>query len=265
MSKKECYFSGVVGIMNDKNGIFWLYDNAKVVNGGWLAVNGIEVLENLSRHQGLEALKEAIFKGKRGNEIMLFDVPLTIITKNTTPQDGNNKPLAAIEPSQDFLDKLDMIPNISKMLVVPFIVDEVDDWAIRNNAKGYSTTMTLDEQDKEDEKTNENNLDKVVIVALRELTSSINSHYTESEHPSIGYKIDSIKDALYLLRTNGYDAHPAIVRRFLIHKYNWKPVSAKMVEDIAESMRLGIFPFINTKRYDKPDVIDRWREEAKSL
>jgi hypothetical protein len=88
MSKKECYFSGVVGIMNDKNGIFWLYDNAKVVNGGWLAVNGIEVLENLSRHQGLEALKEAIFKEKRGNEIMLFDVPLTIITKNTMPQDG---------------------------------------------------------------------------------------------------------------------------------------------------------------------------------
>ena len=59
-----------------------------------------------------------------------------------------------------------------------------------------------------------------------------------------------------LLRGNGYDIYPAIVRGFLIERYNWKPVSSKIVKDIAESMRLGIFPFHDAKGSTNPEVID---------
>ncbi|CAN5544745.1 hypothetical protein BH18THE2_BH18THE2_24270 [soil metagenome] len=59
-----------------------------------------------------------------------------------------------------------------------------------------------------------------------------------------------------LLRGISYDIHPAIVRRFLIEMHDWKPVCAKMVEDIAESMGLGIFPFHDVKGSTNPEVID---------
>jgi hypothetical protein len=38
-----------------------------------------------------------------------------------------------------------------------------------------------------------------------------------------------------------------------------------MVEDIAESMNLGLRPFDDIKVSNKPEVIERWREDAESL
>ena len=78
MSEKECYFSGIVGKENDRTGVFWLFDNAKRVNGGWLAVNVIEGLENLSNHEGPEPLREAIIDGPRKNKILIHGIPITI-------------------------------------------------------------------------------------------------------------------------------------------------------------------------------------------
>ena len=117
MSEKECYFSGNVGTENDRKGVFWLFDNAKQANGGWLAVNVIEGLENLSYHEGLEPLREVTTGRTKRNKILIHGIPITIVTEKSIPSDGNNKPLAAIEPTKDFLDNLDMIPNIPKIFL----------------------------------------------------------------------------------------------------------------------------------------------------
>ena len=45
---------------------------------------------------------------------------------------------------------------------------------------------------------------------------------------------------LSILSENGYDISPNEIRQSLLEYYNWKPVSAKTVEDVAESMSSGV-------------------------
>lgn len=165
------------------------------------------------------------------------------MTKKTIPKDGKDRPLAAIEPSKDFLEELDTIPNISKMLVIPFIVDEADDWASRNNAKHFG--RFYDDDGKE--------LDNVTKTALRYLTNVIRSSHQR-------YPINSLQHAiistLHVLEQNGY---------YLIHEFGWKPVSATLVEEYADVrwIRSGEREFSGLDvQYWNKDIIRRWKEEA---
>jgi hypothetical protein len=110
-----------------------------------------------------------------------------------------------------FLEELDTIPTISQMSLVPFIVNEANDWASRNAAKHFG--RLYDDEGKE--------LDNVTKTALRNLTNVIRSSHQR-------YPVDSsqhaITSTLHLLEQNGYDIDPAVIRYCLIHEFSWKPV-----------------------------------------
>ena len=245
---KECFYSGVVGKEQAKSGVFWLSQNSKP-NGGWLAVDSRQVLRNLSRHSGLGPLRELLNIGKR--KILINGVSIEIVTKKTIPKNGKNRPLVAIEPNKDFLEELDTIPNISKMLVVPFIVDEADDWVSRNNAKHFG--RLYDDDGKE--------LNNVTKTALRYLTNVIRSSRQRYPVNSLQHAITS---TLHLLEQNGYDIDPAAIRYCLIHEFGWKPVSATLVEEYADIMRSGEREFSGLDvQYWNIDMIHCWRKEAR--
>jgi hypothetical protein len=250
---KDCFYSGVVGTDQAKNGVFWLSQNSKP-NGGWLALDAIDVLRNLSRHSGLERLKELL--DRRKHRVMIHGVTIELITKTTIPKDGKGRPLVAVEPSKDFLEELDVIPHISLMLVVPFIVDEVDDWAKRNDAKRFGRFGSYDNSSSEKGHV----VDNVTKAALRDLTHAI---FPSSERNPVNRNQHVIISTLYLLQENGYDSDPAAIKYCLMHDYGWKPVSATLVEEYADVMRTGERYSGLETQYWKGDTIGRWREDAR--
>jgi hypothetical protein len=206
--------------------------------GGWLAVDVIEVLENISEHEGLSLLRELLTS--EDHLAKISGVVIKLVTSETIPADGENKPLLALSPSREFLDRLDMIPNISKMMVAPHGADEVDEWAKRNNAK-YYYDIGEESQAKKNTKTIE--LDPVVKVALEDLTNTIHS-FTQ-RNPG-AYYFHIITSTLYILNQYGYELDPASIGRSLVENYNWGPVSAKMVDELAEDLKLGNREFFSS-------------------
>jgi hypothetical protein len=144
---KECFFLGLEEPDTEivRNGVFWLSQTCKpkdsggndTRNGngeGWIAVNYINNLESVSEYPGLSSLR-ILLKDKFANSAVIHGIRIYIITKFGIPEDGMNRPMLAIHPTKDFLSKLDDIPKIPKMMVIPWYPYEVDGWAIRNNAR----------------------------------------------------------------------------------------------------------------------------------
>ena len=57
------------------------------------------------------------------------------------PNYGKNRPLLAVHPNKKYLDELDCIHNVPKMMVIPWIGAEVNEWAKQNNAISYGSNV----------------------------------------------------------------------------------------------------------------------------
>jgi hypothetical protein len=245
---RECFYLGLEGSDTQifHKGLHWLFENSKLT-GGWVAVNNIRNLENISGFPGLDRLS-ILAKDKYRNNATIDGVTIYVITKYSVPHNGINRALLAIHPTKDYLDKLDAIPNISKMMVIPFIAKEVDEWSKCNDAVDYDSMMALD---------NEIIVDEVVAVALKHLTNSINL----TKNISIGQERYAIIDTFSILILNGYDLSPDAVKKWLQLKCGWGPISAKQAAEIVEDLRSGKEKL--RKGFWDGDTINQWREEAR--
>jgi len=111
-------------------GISWLLSNSKLT-GGYLAINTIEDIHIYSKYPGMSAL---ITLDNYRYKSTLNYVKIELITILRIPLNGFNRPLLAINPTEIYLEKLSAIPNISKILVVPWNKDEILEWIYSNNA-----------------------------------------------------------------------------------------------------------------------------------
>lgn len=119
----------------DKNnefeiGISWLLNNSKTT-GGFLAVNTIDEIYLYSKYPGMSAL--VTLDNYRHQSILNY-VKLDLVTILKIPSNGFDKPLLAINPTEIYLDKLSTIPNISKILVLPWNKNEILEWIYSNSA-----------------------------------------------------------------------------------------------------------------------------------
>jgi hypothetical protein len=168
MPEKRCFYRPVEDRDTDLviQGVFWLLTVAKSY-GGWFAINTIESLEGYSRYSGLNELLK--LKNKYDHAI-INGVSIYLVSKEWLPADGRNQPLLAVHPTKDLLDRLDDIPNISEITVVPYIAKEVEDWIMLRSATILQSDLVSDDNNKQPS----SKLDSVVAAALQDYNKRVN-------------------------------------------------------------------------------------------
>lgn len=111
-------------------GISWLLNNSKII-GGYLAVNTIDDIYLYSQYPGMSAL---VTLDNYRYQSTLNYVKIDLVTILKIPSNGFNRPLLAINPTEIYLEKLSTVPNISKILVVPWNKNEILEWIYSNDA-----------------------------------------------------------------------------------------------------------------------------------
>ena len=249
---KDNYFLGIeypeATLLN--RGLDWLLENARNVKtaggAGWAAVNRRESIGNIAKHPGLGRM--AIFHKRSVTRTLIGDCIVELITKNEMPRDGLNRPLLAFYPTPEFLVALESIPNISKMLVIPWLAEEADGWAKKYFAKD------LDNPDLPSIY-----VDEIAVTAFKHLRFA----FTESPPTSQGQFRNAICQTLQILIENGIHFEIQALQSALVQKCGWGPVSAKQVGELA-----GIFLSQNTppgyegKGPWENDILKLWKIEA---
>jgi len=249
---KECYYLGIEGRDTEivRQGVDWLFQNTTEQDGGgWFAPISLRNLGNILEYPGLNELTLL----SKNTSAVINGVRIYLITEHSIPADGKDMPLLVPHPTTEYLDKLDSIPNISKMMVIPWIDFEVDDWAKRNNAMSYGST----------DLTSTAAIDKVVRVAIKQLTDALTS--LELWKNNVGTKRYRIIETFLILHENGYELIPNGLERILIDDYDWPPGSARQAAEIAERIRSEDKDIRCVPRYLDSSILDIWRKEAEAF
>lgn len=244
---KENYFLGLEQpdpILFNR-GLEWLVQHARA-SGGWVAVNRRENIGNIAKHPGLGRF--VIFHKPNVTRTIMQDCLVELVTRFSVPSDGLGRPLLAFHPTVDFLNILEGVPNIQKMLVIPWIAEEVDVWAKKNFAKD------LDNPDLPSIY-----VDEIAVTAFKHLRFA----FTESPPSSPAQYRNAICQTLQILIQNGTRFELQALQSALVQKCGWGPVSAKQAAELA-----GIFLANQTPAgYDGQGpwgegIIKLWKIEA---
>jgi len=246
MSDRESYFIHSEGpnVQSAKKAFLWFLKYPS--DRGFLAVMGYGNLRGvISDILGDRAIKSLMKTGSLrldGKEILL-------VTERKFIYSGKNFPLTAFYPSSKFLDELDSIPNLSAMLVVPWIMKEVEPWVRTRNA-----------QELEAEKAEPAELipNKIVVEALKSLTATVNVS-TGVAHPR---DREATIQTFMILRDAGEYFNPEDVKAWLIRNGKWKAPDAQEVAVLAQKVLEGRRLKKGSSRWRK-DILEIWREEAK--
>jgi len=249
---KENYFLGLEqpDSVLFHHGLEWLIQNAKKApfssSAGWVAVNSRESISNIAKHYGFGRF--ALFHKPNVTRTIIEDCLIALVTKFSVPKDGLDRPLLVFHPTVDFLKALEGINNVHKILVIPWLAQEVDEWAKRNFAKD------LDNLDLPSIY-----VDEVAITAFKHLRFA----FTESPQTTPVLHRNAICQTLQILIENGIRFEPQALQSALVQKCGLGPVSAKQIGELAEIFLSSKIP----ARYDgrgpwEGDIIKLWKIEA---
>jgi hypothetical protein len=245
---KQCFFLGIEGtdFLLLHKGLQWLIENSRTT-GGWLAVNQRENIGGIARHPGLGQL--AMFHRRDVYRVMLANSIVELVTRTTIPRDGLDRPMLAIHPMASYLDALDQIPRVSKMMVIPWLAEEVDSWAKRTFAKDFDNPELPSIY-----------VDRVAITAFKHLKFA----FTQSTPPFPAQYRMAVCQTLQILLQNGIKFEPAALQSALVQQCGWSPVSAKQAAEIAEIFLSEQTPsgYRGSGPWEQ-DIIKLWRIETK--
>jgi hypothetical protein len=192
---------------------------------------------------------KAIKSLKKTATLRLKNKDVFLVTERKFIYNGKNSPLLAFYPTRSFLDKLDSIPNVSAMLVVPWNMKEVEPWIRTWNALELESPQVTKQE--------ELIKNRVVVQALKSLTATVNVS-TGITHP---WDKEAAIQTFTILRDAGEFFNPADVKAWLIRYGKWKATDAQEVADIAQKV-------LERKRLRKgpshwrKDILEIWREKA---
>ncbi len=173
---------------------------------------------------------------------------LSLLTESQTIYECNG-PILAIYPTKKLLDKIDGLFDVTHVLVIPWIFEDIKQWVETWSAHELGSEAP--------EPTRIAKLNPVVIEALKTLTSTVNLS-TGIHHPSD--KAAAI-DLFQRLKNSREDFGPSKVRMWLVSEGNWDPTLADDVMKVAQAVYEG-----RRVRGGKPiwaeDIIEQWRKRA---
>lgn len=245
----ECYFVGLEkpDPVLFHQGLLWLLDNATASrDSGWVAVNQRESIRNIAKYPGFGRF--AIFHKRGVTRTMLSDRLIELVTKFSIPDDGLNRPMLVFHPTMDFLSMVERIPNIQKILVIPYLAAEVDNWAKKNFAKD------LDNPDLPSIY-----VDEIAITAFKHLKFA----FSETPPETAKQYRSALCQTIQILIENGIRFEPQALQSALIQQCGWGPVSSKQTAEIAEIFLSEQVP----AGYEghgpwEPGIIKLWKIEA---
>ncbi len=228
-------------------GLEWLVDNARSKDGsGWIAVNQRENIGNIAKHPGFGRL--AIFHKRGVTRTMLSDCFIELVTKFSIPNEGLNRPLLVFHPTTEFLSMIEQIPNIQKILVIPFLAGEVDNWAKRNFAKDLENLDLPSIY-----------IDEIAITAFKHLKFA----FSETPPESVTQYRSALCQTLQILIENGIRFEPQALQSALVQQCGWGPVSSKQAAELAEIILSEQIPVGYDGRGPwEPGIIKLWKIEA---
>jgi hypothetical protein len=103
--------------------IGWLGGRAKGSAKAYIAVNTKQVIENIADTIGRDVAQKLI----AGKPVAILGVHLEIFTLRTTPGSVAG-PILALYPKKDLLDVIDDMPGLGDVLVVPWVLSDVEPW-----------------------------------------------------------------------------------------------------------------------------------------
>ena len=189
---------------------------------GWLAVNVIENMENISSYSGLDFLK-----GLEHNTHLTFNnFTIHRILKSSLPVEGHGWPLLAVHPTEDYFSRLDEIQNISVMIVVPFFINEIDHWIMKHKAI--------------------NLLDEIQTSQIEDIDPDVKNwiinefQNLEPSHRLIENKIIFKSEEVFTeLYEEGIDYDPRAIKSILIENLGFREIEADIAYRISERIRSG--------------------------
>lgn len=227
-----------------RSAIRWLL--AEMQDVGFIAVIQYRNLEDaIARVLGEGAVKEL----KKNGEIEIEGKRIILVTRARKLYNGEDSPLVAFYPDSKFLDELDSIPKLYALLVVPWMLSEVEPWIRARNATelGQPATPAVPLV-----------RSRVVEEALKDLTNKVNVS-TGVGDPKDRAAAVQVFDILLA-------AHepfaPDEIKAWLIANGEWKADDAQEVADLAEAVIQGRRLRRGSKQWPA-DILDQWRASAR--
>lgn len=232
-----------------EQGLAWLLSTSitQKAAAAWIVAPVKDNLRgNLASHltQGAE---DALLKG---NAVSFGPTrtQLQVVTERGLHYRGPGGPILAIYPTAKLLTRLDELPDVTTLAVVPWSRKEVSPWIMKWHAQEV--------QGKEAGTTSSSQLSSVVEAALHTLTHSVNLS-TGLRHPNDRTKAIWI---FRILRDGGEAIDFAALPSCLVQN-NWRSSDADEVAQLARDIYSG-------KRHQagrcpwRADILQTWRAEA---
>lgn len=221
----------------------WLLGNKK--GQGFVAVHQYDNLTNgiIGDVIGKIHVRNLISRG----ETKFAGTRIFLVTQKKRVNDGNDLPLIAFHPSRKFLDELDSIPNVSAMLVVPWILEEVQPWIKTWNATELGTPA----QSRKTPLVS----NKVLEAALRSLNARVNRS-TGIGHPS---DREAAIQMFTILKGGRESFDPEEVKAWLIAEGGWQANYAEEVAELARGVLEGKKFRTGSPAWSE-NILESWRE-----
>jgi len=242
---RECYYvdEDSNDTKNFNKAITWLINNSRN-NGGLIATLTIRNMETITTYPGMNALSKLLKTSS--HKTVIYSVELELITELKIPYSGRNKSLLAVHPTKKFLDKLYTIKDIPKMMVVPWRIDEIDEWIIYSNAIKYGNNNPSQQELK---------ISQTVRNALQEMTQIMNLA-NGMVHPR---NEDIVIETFQLLERNGERLTKEDLKIFLIKNLSWDSILAEEASKLLLSVKAGKRHKFITGKHWNADTYNRWK------
>ena len=251
MKKRTAIYlpTNVAGRSEIEAGFNWLLQLVKSDPKKKSALLAVPVLDNLNHDIATllgEKQVKALAEGKPITINSSLELSLLTERKQIYSWPG---PVLAIFPSKKLLDAIDELPDVTDILVIPWVMEKVQYWIDTWNA------MPLGGQNPPPIRFN---LNPVVQAALDSLTHRVNLS-TGVSHPSD--KAATVR-MFEILRQNGFQYDPKEVRVWLISHGGWKSTDADEVQTIADRVLQGRQFRVERGGWNEK-ILDIWKEDAK--
>ncbi|MCY3780479.1 MAG: hypothetical protein OXG78_09245 [Chloroflexi bacterium] len=236
-----------------KIGFFWLLDTA-VREGRERAYLAVPTLQNLDGVIATSLDKDLVKRLKRDKSIPISyegaSLTLGLLTDRIDSHSLHQGPALVFYPNARLLEKIDDCYEVTHVLVVPWLMKDIEEWIQTWNAKELGK---VDSQPSEPVFS-----DPVVEQALKSLTRQVNLS-TGLGHPS---DRDSAIWLFRKLKRANIRYSPIEIKGWLV-RHGWRTEYANDVKEVAEKIQNG--KRLRTRsRGEKwvKHIVKIWREEA---
>lgn len=117
-----------------RKGIGWITREARASGAGWIAVQHVSNIKAIVRYRGFTTLRPLT---KPPYQATVNGLLLKLVTQQKLPDSYGEQPALVVFPSPDYLASLTSISNMSKMMVVPWSIKEIQPWINDYGAVAY--------------------------------------------------------------------------------------------------------------------------------